>query len=116
LAGSNAQASRLFTGNYQRFFRHRDLEEREYDAGEMSIPAPAGLSGGPVFRPGAPTMLTGVVTANFDSYTGLEAHDEEDNDGRKRTVQYRRVISYGIALRLAKFSEWLDENIPPSDV
>jgi len=116
LEGRGAPVPRLFVGNFQRFFDHRDsLSGRGYPASEMSIPAPRGLSGGPVFRPGAPVVLTGMVTANFDSTTALEAHEEEDQDGRKRTLQYQRVISYGVALRLASFGDWLDDLIPPRE-
>jgi hypothetical protein len=38
----------------------------------MSIPAPAGLSGGPLFRPGAPPMVTALVTENLQSTTFLD--------------------------------------------
>jgi hypothetical protein len=42
---------RLFRGYYQRFWLHRAGPRFRYLAGELSITAPAGLSGGPVFRP-----------------------------------------------------------------
>ena len=45
---------RLFLGYYQRFFKYPETSRNRYLAGEMSIPAPGGLSGSPLFRPYAP--------------------------------------------------------------
>src|SRR5437764_10098258 len=47
---------RIFKGHFQRFFSYRTFDGYEYPAAELNIPAPAGLSGGPLFRAGAPSV------------------------------------------------------------
>lgn len=71
-----APVSRLFVGHYQRFSEYSSPPGYRYLAGEMSIPAPGGLSGGPVFRAEAPEMLTGMVTANHESYAITDSLEE----------------------------------------
>ena len=75
---------RLFTGHFQRFFDHSSYAGYNYRAGEMSLPAPAGLSGGPVFRRQAPVMVMGLVAENFESSTTLHAVEEITEEGRER--------------------------------
>jgi hypothetical protein len=43
----NSAVPRFFKGHFQRHFGYSDPSGRNYFAGEMSIPAPVGLSGGP---------------------------------------------------------------------
>ncbi len=106
---------RLFKGYYQRFIKeYRSHNGSTYDAGEMSIPAPPGLSGGPLFRPGTQQILTGMVTDNLDSSTTLDAVHQEIEGGETRTTHYQRVITYGIALMLDRVEGWLDEYVPPA--
>lgn len=107
-----APVPRVFTGHYQRFFRFNSPAGYAYPAGEMSIPAPVGMSGGPVFRPGAPTMVTGMVTANLESYSIIDSIEDINDDGKRLRVESRRVIEYGVALRLGGVSDWLDTHIP----
>jgi hypothetical protein len=70
---------RLFIGHYQRFFEFESPSNFHYTAGEMSVPAPGGLSGGPVFRADAPQVVMGLVTTNHDSYT--------IDDSRRRSLR-----------------------------
>ena len=85
-----------------------------YVAGEMSIPASPGLSGGPVFRPRAPDTVIGVVTASLSTSVaaGEESYEEVLTDGSIRRTVYRHVINYGIALILDHVRDWLDEHVP----
>lgn len=110
-AEANVPTPRLFTGNYQRFLRWTTpgSESKGYLAGEMSVPAPGGLSGGPVFRHGAPQMLTGLVTSNLETYSVLHSIDEVQADGVQYREESRRVIQYGLAAMLSELAEWLDE-------
>jgi fucose permease len=79
----------------------------------LSIPAPAGLSGGPLFRPGAPPIVTGLVTENLESTTFLDEQVEQAvGHDAAQVTKYKRVISYGIALMLDRFGDWLDEHTP----
>lgn len=64
---------RVFRGHYQRLFVHHSSSGYKYRAGELSFPAPSGLSGGPVYRPEAPPMVSGLVAENFESTTLLHA-------------------------------------------
>jgi hypothetical protein len=110
---SRMPTARLFKGHFQRFLDYRSFAGYRYGAGEMSVGAPAGLSGGPLFRPGAPPMLTGLVAENLESTTAADF--EEESPREKPQVVYRRVITYGIAVMLEPIKPWLDERVPAID-
>lgn len=112
--GANPIA-RLFIANYQRFFGYKSPQGYRYLAGEISVSAPGGLSGGPVFRPGAQQMLTGLVTANHESYAITDSLEEVREGGYHFRLEARKVISYGVVLMLSGVSDWLKEVIPPRD-
>jgi Trypsin-like peptidase domain len=103
---------RLLTGHMQRFYLHRSHAGYEYSAIEMSTAVPAGLSGGPLFRPGAPQMVTGLAADDLQSTTVFESDEEIEIDGERRRTVYRKVISYGVAVRLGPLAEWLDSVVP----
>lgn len=100
---------RLFKGHYQRFFGHQSHMGHRYLAAELNVGCPAGLSGGPLFRPGAHSVVVAVATENIESATGADF--EEEYDGEIKTV-YRRVITYGVALLLDPLRAWIEETIP----
>jgi hypothetical protein len=102
---------RLFKGHYQRYFQFNSPAGYKYVGGELNIAAPAGLSGGPVFRPEAASMLTGIVTTNAESYSTLDWL-EEVRDDVTHIEAHHRVISYGIVAMLSPIEEWLDEHVP----
>jgi hypothetical protein len=110
--GAATAQPRLFVGHYQRFFPFESPSGFHYLAGEMSVPAPGGLSGGPLFRRGAPQMITGIVTTNHDSYTISDSVEEVENNGRVYRAESRRIISYGIALMLNTVKPWLINVVP----
>lgn len=105
--------ARLFRGYYQRFLDHRSHIGYAYVAGELSIACPGGLSGGPLFRPGAPPMITGIVTENLEATTLLDSEEKILDNGVHHHDHYRRVINYGVALMLDRVGEWIDQNVPP---
>lgn len=111
-AGASAPTARLFKGHYQRFFDYDSHTGHRYLAGEMSVPAPGGLSGGPLFRPGAQQMLTGLVTASHESYAIVDSTEYEHKDGIEYRSEVRRVITYGVALMLNSVLDWLRSNVP----
>jgi trypsin-like peptidase len=103
---------RVFRGHYQRFFRMHDVPGGySYRAIELNIPAPEGLSGGPVFRPRAPQMLTGIVTSNIESYTIADSFEEIVSPNQTQRYETRRIISYGAAASLSDVEPWLNENV-----
>jgi hypothetical protein len=103
---------RLFKGHYQRFFGHQSHLGYRYYAAELSVACPAGLSGGPLFRPGAHSVVVAMATENIESTTGADF--EEEKDGGVTTV-YRRVLAYGIAVMLEPLRDWLASAIPDPD-
>lgn len=104
-----APTGRAFRGYFQRFFDFKSpAGGYRYAAAELSIAAPEGLSGGPLFRPGALQMLTGIVTSNLEASTAIDSW--EDEPGRR--IERHRVISYGVALMLHSVETWLDEVVP----
>ncbi len=105
---------RLFKGHIQRVIpNHKSFMGYEYPAFELSMACPGGLSGGPCFRPPAPTMVVGMATENVDSTTILDAFEETTSESQKTTTKYQRVITYGVALNLSAVTDWLDTCVPP---
>lgn len=102
---------RLISGYYQRFFDFERAGYR-YRAGELASAAPAGMSGGPVFRFVQPTMLTGVVTGNIETSTWPEMLEEKTREGEIERTTQRRIVQYGIAVMLEPLVPWINEHIP----
>ena len=103
---------RVFVGHFQRFFDYQSPGGYRCTAAELSGTAPSGLSGGPIFRQGAPQMRTGVVTANAESYAITDSLEEVREGGDVFRLESRRVISYGVGLLLSPVSEWLRDVVP----
>jgi hypothetical protein len=96
-------------GHFQRYFGFSELGGRKFFAGEMSIPAPPGLSGSPVMLAHSPRSLVGVVAANLDSYTTLSSFEEVDSSGKQYREVSKRIVSYGIAAMFTKSTaEWAE--------
>lgn len=105
--------ARLFRGHFQRFMQHKSHMGYSYVAGELSTPCPGGLSGGPLFRPGAPVMITGLVAENIEAATFLDEQEVVLVDGSVVNEHYRRVINYGVAVMLNVIEDWINEHVPP---
>jgi hypothetical protein len=91
--------ARVFKGNIQRLF---NLENSGGVLGaEMSIPAPAGLSGGVVAERGEPseTRPFGLVLSNRESEIYVARYEDRE--------VIRAITRYGTALVLEPLSEWL---------
>jgi hypothetical protein len=102
---------RLFRGYLQRRLVYRRAGY-EYAAGEMSVPAPAGLSGGALFAAGDFNSVIGVAAENVQSTTYVGRVEETTTAaGTERFVE-REHVQYGIAVLLAPLTEWLDELAP----
>jgi len=117
---TQAPVPRMFTGNFQRFMPYVSPRGYRFLAGEMSIPAPSGLSGGPVFRPwlGGPfspqefQIVLGLVAANLDSYAVTDSISEVNDAGKEYREKSLRVIRYGVAVMLSGVADWLNERSP----
>lgn len=103
--------ARVFKGHFQRFLKHRSYLGYEYEAGELSVPCPAGLSGGPLYPVNQRGLLFGMVTENLESYTTVQEIETTEADGRINRVEHRRVINYGIALMLRDVHGWIHEQL-----
>ncbi|MGE2689980.1 S1 family peptidase [Mycolicibacterium pulveris] len=110
-------APRLFKGHYQRHFEYQSPDGHKYFAAELSIPAPAGLSGGPVSNAHRPQVLDAIVTANHDSSAVIDSFEEEERDGKVWRGKITRVVSYGIAAMLVPpdVQEWVDTVVALAD-
>lgn len=113
--GANARTPtpRLFKGSFQRFFHYSSRLGYRYLAGELSIGCPAGLSGGPLFRPGAHPMLLGLVAENHESTVALHSEETVEADGVTIRTRNLSVINYGICVMLHDIKDWLDQHVPP---
>jgi hypothetical protein len=56
-------------------------------AGEMSIAAPIGLSGGPLFRPSVHQMVFGLAAGSLATYSDVDRIVEVKDGGK----EYREV-------------------------
>ncbi len=104
--------ARYFRGFVQRFFYHQSLLGYAYTAGEMSIGAPAGLSGGPVFSMRDLGVAIGVVAENRQSSTYLRTIEEIQEEGHTYKEVVRSMIEYGIFVHLKSVEDWLDVQVP----
>lgn len=109
LPGStSSEAVRIFRGFVQRPFLFRS-DDFQYSALELSFPCPPGLSGGPLFSVEDPSMLLGVVTGTFETFTTPhEVFVEETAKGMTR-YEGRSIVSYGIAECLTDARPQLEE-------
>jgi hypothetical protein len=104
--------ARQFRGHIQRVLRYVSPLGYEYDAAELSIGCPGGLSGGPIYLPNSWAAVVGVVTENLESTTYLQAVDEVQENGEVHHYRHQTMINYGIALLLDDLREWLDARAP----
>lgn len=105
--------ARLFKGYYQRFMDHNSHMGYSYIAGELNIQCPGGLSGGPLFNPGAPVMLSGLATESLEASTLFDSQEVILNSGQVVSEHYRTVVNYGVALVLESVKEWINQYVPP---
>jgi hypothetical protein len=109
---SNQPTERLFKGHFQRFLQYTSPFGYSYLAAELNFANPAGLSGGPLFRPAAPSVVLGMATENLRSRTVEEEFEETRDAAGTVETRYSRVIEYGVALMLSGTRDWIDAHIP----
>ena len=107
---------RLFRGHIQRQMRHQSHMPYRYQAAELNIPAPRGLSGGPAYvwmntSQGEYPVILGVVAENLKSYT-VARPPEVGPYGVPLGTPVEEVVQYGVLVLLAPLFDWLMEHIP----
>lgn len=103
---------RFFRGHFQRSMTcHFSHLGYKYYAQEMSIGAPAGMSGGPVFSSRDGNVLLGVVTENRENSTQLHTITEESTEQGTLVERVHAVVNYGVCLTLYEHREWLEEKV-----
>ena len=102
---------RVFVGHYQRTFLYRE-GGYEFEAAELSIPAPEGLSGAPVFNRERRSEVQAVVSWNHEERTERVREETITAPGHKQTLAVDSIVSYGIAVLLDPLRDWLDEHVP----
>ena len=101
----NRETQRLFRGHIQRPFVYSGGRS-PYSAFELNFASPAGLSGAPLFLISNPSIVLGVITANFQSTTAI---DEEITDGTDPPRTHRRVIEFGVASNIFHATELFEK-------
>ncbi|PVY32284.1 S1 family peptidase [Williamsia muralis] len=109
---SPTMPARLYKPYFQRFFDYVSPNGRAYIAAELSVPAPGGLSGSPLFRPNALSMVSGIVTANYESYAITDSVEEIDEDGKVLRIEGRKIVTIGLALVLVGVADFLNDVTP----
>jgi hypothetical protein len=104
--------ARCIRGYIQRFYEHRSHMGYAYRAGEMSVGAPAGLSGGPVLAVTDAMVAIGLVAENRQSTTYLHQLEEIQDGGHTYKETLHSVIQYGAFVVLKAVEEWLDVHAP----
>jgi hypothetical protein len=107
-----AESARVIRGHYQRFSQFGVPGGYEFLAGEMSVTALAGMSGGPLFRPNAHPVLTGLVAGTVERSVTAYSKTEVRNGVETYTERVDRITVYGIALMLEPLRDWLTDHGP----
>jgi hypothetical protein len=109
--GVGSPVARMFKGHFMRYFGYEvPSGAYNYLAGEMSNPAPPGLSGGALAVTRYMEQIAAVVTTNVESEVVLDRTEEIERDGSTYRDSIVRHVSYGIAAMLTRqVEEWLDE-------
>ena len=102
---------RLFKGHIQSVMHYHSssFPQYKYEASELNIACPRGLSGGPIFSVYEPQKVIGVVTENLEASTIIF---EEEKHSSGEHVYYQKYVEYGVAVLLDPIKDWLNEKIP----
>jgi hypothetical protein len=102
---------RLFRGYVQRRL-HYELAPFAFNAVEMSIPSPDGLSGGPLFAPHDFNQVIGVATKNVESTSHVRRRETVVEGEKTFSLEQEHFVQYGIAALLEPHLGWLDGIVP----
>ena len=102
---------RVFRGHVQRVL-YFERPPYRYQAIEMSVPSPAGLSGGALFCTGNHSRMLGIAAENVNSTSYVGRFEETTADGVTTRQIERDHVQYGIAVDLHRLTPWLDEVVP----
>jgi hypothetical protein len=101
---------RLFRGSMQRYFRYSRTPYRFF-AGELSMAAPSGLSGGPVWFTKYDSDVAGIVMGNLESTTFRDSFEEVVKGPETTKTTYAKLVTYGVCVMVDRVNLWLLERI-----
>jgi hypothetical protein len=112
-ADSQAPTAKYYRGVIQRLFEYRQ-GKYSYDALELGIPAPAGLSGGAVALPIdhdglIEHSLIGIVTTDREASRSLRTTIDVTEGESHYVERVEGVMLHAIAVDLTEMSDWLTE-------
>ncbi len=105
----NTPTLRFFRGHIQRNGLHVSLDGYQYQALELSFPAPSGLSGGPVFIDDQDCPIA-IVAENHESSTFIRTLSEYREPGQEIRETVHAVVNYALAVHLSSIKDWLLES------
>lgn len=109
--GTNGEefVARASRGHFQRYFMYKDPSNREYFAGELSVPAWGGMSGSAVSYCDDQRRIVAVITGNYESYMVTYQSETIREGNTVRSWDSRKVINYGLCAMLSGVQDWLTE-------
>jgi hypothetical protein len=103
-AAQGQPVPRVLRSHVQRFMPYESHMGFRYEAAELSIAAPPGVSGAPVLMG---DRVVGVAAESQLSTTVLESIETVTRGGVPMRTVYERVIEYGVSVHLYDVRDWL---------
>lgn len=95
---------RVLSSNVQRLMPYTSPLGFQYDAIELSLGAPPGVSGAPVLLD---TRVVGVAVESQMSTTVVDSVETVTQGGQPMRTVYQRVIEYGVSVHLYDVRDWI---------
>ena len=103
-------ARRVIRAYSQRVYEHVTPQYSppyRYDAVELNIGLPRGISGAPVFDIQTPPWVVGIATESIKSYTTEDSRTVEETPAGTEVNHYMEFLHFGVALSLAPHIDWV---------
>ena len=105
---------RMLRGHVQRRFLYEG-HGYSFKALELSLPAPAGMSGAPVSLDENPSNVLGLIADNHDASTLLHKVSEVEDGRSVFRESMHAVVTYGVAVDLSVVDDWIMDTIGATD-
>jgi hypothetical protein len=103
-AAQGQPVPRVLRSHVQRLMPYQSPMGFQYDAVELSVAAPPGVSGSPVLMD---DRVVGVAAESQVSTTVVDSVETVTRDGIPMRTVYERVIEYGVSVSVYDIREWL---------